>query len=158
MQYLYDGLGRVIQTTYNDGSTQQVQYMSGTDGSLVSATKDRNGVVTSNTYDDRNRLISSITAAAIDANILDGAAHDQPINDPLQQSLSSRTFYPGTNMLQTRTADGRTTEFVRDPMARVVETKRFPNANETIVSKVWYDGYRMMYSDCLLYTSPSPRD
>ena len=137
-----DALGRVTTTTYNDLSTEQVLYLTGTQGGLVSATKDRNGVVTSNTYDAWYRLDMRVTGSAIDGNILDGNPHDQIVNDVLQQSITKFDYYVATSIPQFITTDGRKTERVVDGMGRVKETKRFPNDSTTLVTKQYYDGYR----------------
>ncbi len=145
--FAYDAIGRTIMVTYHDGSNEQTRYNSGVLADQVAATRDRNGVVTTHSYDLRSRWIERIVAAAIDANILDGLPHDTIITDPNQRSISTRVYFTNTDLLKSETTDGRTTEFIRDGLNWAREVRRRPNSTTLVTNKSGFNFYRTRYSE-----------
>ena len=65
-EHFYDLMGRKIRTQFADGTSEKFIYgTTGDSAGLIVKSVDRMGVVTNNTYDAADRLISRVRAAAI---------------------------------------------------------------------------------------------
>ncbi len=65
VQYFYDFRHRLISTLYDDGSTfRRIYGTTGSSTALLVKTIDRVGVVNTFDYDDADRLVERVTAAA----------------------------------------------------------------------------------------------
>ena len=143
--FTYDVRNRMVRTTYDDGSTEETLYGAGgtpQDG-LVVKTKDRRNVVSSYAYDLTGRPTQIVVASAWDTSILDGQPDDTPITDRNQQSITSYTYVTGTDRPASVTRDGAKTDLVYDYRGRVVQTKVYPYAGKTLISKKHYKNNRL---------------
>ena len=118
--YTYDNRSRLIQTTYNDTSTELVEYGTGADANLIVKTTDRNGIETTYSYDASDRVTST--------ELRDPSL---PLTDPALRT-ASYTYLNGTNLEQTATIDGNTTETLFDHQNRVIGTKSYPDTTNTL--------------------------
>jgi RHS repeat-associated protein len=134
--YMYDDQGRVIRTTYDDGSTSEMLY--GTAGSrqehLVLKVKDRRDVVTDYQYDSSGRPVTVTQASATDVNILDGQAGNL-IAKRNKKSITTYAYLHGTPLPISIVIDGSTTDIVRDYRHRVLETTTYRCENQSLVTK-----------------------
>ena len=146
--YVYDSASRLVSTIHPDGSTDQVLYAaSGADTGRVTKTKNRVNVVTSYGYDASGRVGTVTTASAIDSNILDGQADDQPITDTNLQGNTTFTYLAGDDTKIATVTDGAKSELVYDFRNQVVEAKAFPSAGKTLTSKSFYVNHEKLYDE-----------
>ena len=149
VEYQYDASGRRIRTIYDDSTTEETLYGaagSGNEG-LVVKTKDRRNVVSTMSYDAAGRVIQTITGSAFDANILDGQPDDSPITDRNQKSIVQMGYEPGSQTPAVVIRDGARTDRIFDYRGRVVETRSYPYAGKTLVSKTKYLNNRKLYDE-----------
>ena len=149
--FSYDSLNRKIKTTYNDGSTEETLYGSVGSGSApnlsmkVFATKDRNNVVTTYTYDWLGRLTEQVRGAAVDSTILDGVQN--LVTDPTQKIVTTYTYVAGLDLVSTQTSNGRKKDNVYDYRMRVVESTQYPNTGKTLTKKTKYVRNQVFYTE-----------
>jgi RHS repeat-associated protein len=113
----------------------------------VTKTKNRVNVVTSYGYDASGRVATITTASAIDSNILDGQADDQPITDTNLQGNTTFTYLAGDDTKIATVTDGAKSELVYDFRNQVVEAKAFPSAGKTLTSKSFYVNHEKLYDE-----------
>ena len=133
----YDARGRLIKTTYNDGSTELVFFGTGNDANLPVKTKDRDGNVTKMIYDLEGRLITRIVAYST----MEADGSNEDINDGLDAHLQSVTTYAyldGTHRVIETITNGDKTEYEYDYRHRRVKTIKHPRNGQTLESTSTY--------------------
>lgn len=146
--FAYDSAGRQTQVTYPDTSTEQTLYGTGANAGRVIATKNRVGTVTTYSYDSSGRLTQTVVGAAVDANILDGNAHDQTITDPNLRQVTEYTYLAGSDSLKTKVKNnGAVTDYVYDFKNRVTEVKQYPRVGTTLTNKKSYLENQLLYDE-----------
>ncbi len=138
ISYTYDNLNRLTTTTYGDSTTEKVEY--GTTGSslgLVVKKIDRMNVVDTYDYDDSQRLVTKVRAAATRSGSTDTAT------DYGVAVTETFTYVVGSNLVWKHTVNGALTEYVYDYRGRVVETKTFPRASKTLVASKQFENNQL---------------
>lgn len=149
--HTYDSLGRLIKTTYNDTSTEETLYGTVGDGTvpnqsmLVIATKNRNNMVTTHSYDWLGRRTESVVGAAVDSTLFDGI--QGLVSDPTQRRVTTYTYIPGLDLVSSQITNGRKTDSVYDYRMRVVESTAYPNAGASLTSKTNYVKNQVFYTE-----------
>ncbi len=146
--FTYDSAGHQTQVTYPDTSTEQTLYGAGANAGRVVATKNRVGTVTTYSYDSSGRLTQTVVGAAIDANILDGNAHDTTITDPNLKQVTEYTYLAGSDSIKSRVkSNGAVTDYTIDFKNRITEVKQYPRAGVTLTSKKVYAENQLLYDE-----------
>lgn len=115
----YDERDRVIRLDYSDGSHEATRYGTGTFANLMVSHRDRNGNVSSYSYDDAGRLIQEIAADST----LD--AFGQLIaTDVNTKRIRTCTYLPGTQLLASCTTNGETVNYIYDYRHRLIGTEQ----------------------------------
>ena len=119
----YDSRDRLIKTTYNDTSTELIEYGAGDNANLIISTTDRNGIKTEYTHDDAGRISQS------------------QIKNHQSQILSetTSTYLAGTTKKLTTTRNGETTSYGYDYANRLVGTIIKANSNTNLTTTREYD-------------------
>ncbi len=146
--FTYDSAGRRTQVTYPDTSTKQMLYGTGSNAGRVVATKNRVGTVTTYSYDSSGRLMQTVVGAAIDANILDGNAHDTTVTDSNLKQVTDYAYLAGSDSIKTQVKNnGAKTDYTIDFKNRVTEVKQFPRVGITLTSKKSYLDNQLLYDE-----------
>ncbi len=147
--YVYNTAGLKVQTTYADGSTEQTLYGSATssDAGRVLKTKDRMNVVTSYTYDSAGRKTQVVVGSAIDSDVLDGQADQTPITDVNQQQITTYEYLSGSELVTSQKVNGAKSDYFYDFDNRLIETRAYPRANKTLISKKVFSGDKVLYEE-----------
>ncbi|MEE9581149.1 MAG: hypothetical protein V3V74_07535 [Nitrosomonadaceae bacterium] len=116
----YDLRDRVIQVTYNDGSTDLTTYGSGADSNLVASKTNRDGNRTDYSYDASGRAIQ-ITAGA-------------NASSAAKRQVTTFTYLNGTKRVLTKTTNGEVTEYEYDYRKRLVGATVHPKNNVALTS------------------------
>lgn len=136
--YDYDDLYRRIQTTYPDGSTEQIQYGSSWKTGLVILSKDRVNVVTRHIYDLSGRRKQTISGHAVDSDILDQNPVSGVVTDPNQKRHTYRWFLAGSQIPYKTKVNSKRSDFSYDYRRRVKEQIVYPHATRNLKSSVDY--------------------
>jgi RHS repeat-associated protein len=151
VSYTYDNLQRKTTTTYGDGTTEKIEYgTSGNGNGLVVKKINRMNVVDTFEYDSSQRLTTKVTAAATRSGSTDTAT------DYGVAVTETFTYLKGTDNVHKHTTNGSVREYVYDYRGRLLETKVFPRANKTLVSKRQYENNQLYkttdpYDRCTYY-------
>ncbi len=152
INYSFDVRGRMTQELFQDATRNRWVYgTSGTGLGLLVRTIDRVGSVTTMTYDLSDRLVTRVQAAFTK----DGSDND--VETPYGVSVTEQlTYFPGSEIVQTRTINGAKTEYVIDYRGRIIETKNYPRANKTLIAKRQYENNQLYknedaYGRCTYY-------
>ncbi|MFT5632428.1 MAG: RHS repeat-associated protein, partial [Rubritalea sp.] len=122
VSYEYDLENRLIKTTYNDTSTELVEYGAGLEANLVIETTDRNGIETAYEYDAADRRTKTTVASNT--------------SDP---SVEICTYLVGTRKKETCTINGEKTTYLFDHRNRVIGSTVTATANTTLTTNTEYD-------------------
>ena len=120
--YLYDDSARIIQITYNDGSTDQTYY-----DPLVGKPKfqkNRNGIVTRTRYLSDGQIWDVVTNFGKDDDILDGDVESVE-NDINQQSVSVFAYNSANGRPTYSLINGNRSEFFFDYRGRSIKTRQY---------------------------------
>lgn len=161
MAFKYDDRDRLIQTEFNDGSTERMAYgTNGTGGEIdtanvIVASQDRNGNVTSFEYDTQGRVtkridashkvpLASVTNASVTNlnNLLSGTE----VTNPTVRVESTYSYLNGTNLVASKTTRGEKTTYTFDYRHRVVKTTVAPRQGTTLESNRRFLGNLLLFT------------
>jgi RHS repeat-associated protein len=126
-EYFYDSRGRRISTLYADGTSEQSIFgTSGSGAGLMIKTIDRNGIVTTYAYDNAERLVSKVTAAA-------KIVSNTEVSTPEVAIEETWAYLHGTAQPITHRRAGALTEMVYDYRGRVIESHVYPRSGTELV-------------------------
>ena len=120
--YIYDGMNRLVQTSFSDGSFRETVYGTGEDAGLVKHEIDRNGNVTSFRHDAAGRVIGVTEAAGSPERV-----------------RTSCTYLAGTRSVAEETACGETTTYGYDAQLRRISTTVYPDNQTTLTAERSYN-------------------
>ena len=102
------------------------------------------GVLTTRTYDLEERL----KKIEVGTGTMDDTGNVTANNDATQKSATSYVYVPQTTTVIAVTTDDKRTDYILDQRNRSIETKRYPNASTTLVTKTQYDVFnRVFYTE-----------
>ena len=122
--YDFDIIGRLIETEYNDSSTETYTYNA--DGRLEKS-KNRTGSVTYYEYDSNGRQFQTTQNYEHD----DGAGNVTATN-PVNRSITTITYLPGSRIAQYRKTNGKRTALYYDYRDRLIDQRVYPYAGKTL--------------------------
>ena len=129
VSYGYDAAGRLILTTYGDGSTGQMNYGSGEFSARLLSQKDRNGNQTHYGFDATGRVLTTQVQDTATGEIL---------------TTTANTWDAPTGRLMAVDRDGDRTEYTYDYKGRVLTTTVHPNPNKVLTTTNVYDQYHLL--------------
>lgn len=129
--YKYDSAGRLIRTTYGDGSTEEASYGVGEFSARLLSRKDRNGNKTLYSYDDTGRVRTIRVQEAGSGKIL---------------ATTTNTWDGPTGRLLAMDVDGDSTEYTYDYRGRVLTTTVHPQAGQSLTTTSIFDQYHLLYT------------
>jgi YD repeat-containing protein len=129
-----DNMGRLICTTYYDGSTEKTFFgNSGNSAGLVVKTKDRSGATTTYAHDANGRTVQTIRGySIIDAN------GNEVVQAASAQSVETCTYLDGSTLKKSCLRDGELTEYEYDAELRMISSKTWVSATKALVSTSSY--------------------
>ena len=119
MSYIYDSAGRLIVTSFGDGSNELMNYGSGEFSARLLSKRDRNGNHTDYTYDATGRVLKTQVREATTNEVL---------------TITTNTWDGPTGRLMAVDRDGDSTEYTYDYKGRVLTTSVHPNSNNTLTT------------------------
>jgi RHS repeat-associated protein len=129
VSYGYDAAGRLILTTYGDGSTEQKNYGTGEFSARLLSEKDRNGNQMHYSFDATGRVLTITVRDAATGEIL---------------ANTTNTWDAATGRLMAIDRDGDSTEYTYDYKGRVLTTTVHPNTNKVLTTTNIYDQYHLL--------------
>lgn len=120
--FAYDNRSRLVTTTYDDTSTETVEYGTGADANLVISRTDRNGNVTEYEYDAADRVTLTRSAAGLPEEITEACE-----------------YLLGTRLKSSCIMRGEKTEYEYDYRNRLIGTARHADANTALMSATEID-------------------
>ena len=134
--YSYDNRDRIVSVTYNDNSTEETLYGTGTQANLVVAQKDRNNNWTAYQYDSSSRRIQTVSG-------LSTAEKDSYLAGTLtlnasQHSIETCTYYPGTTLRKDCQRNGSLTKYFYDYRNRLIKTQTHPTVGKVLETTQTY--------------------
>lgn len=139
--YQYDDLGRLVNTTYHDASTEQTFY---DDANRRMYTKDRNGVVQRVDYDAAWRQRFTFRAYGTDASLLDGQVDSVvPRN---QRQLEIVNYRDGETLPFYRRSAARVTAYTYDHRRRVFQESNYPRSGTFRTTTYNYSPQNLLFS------------
>ena len=141
----YDGLGRIVKTTYQDQTTDTVTYGTGALVHYPIRVKNRANVVTSLEYDPLKRLIKRTEASHTEPTPGNLVAN----TDVNQKNITDYTYGSNTNsrIVIQQITNGRKTMSQYDYRHRVIESKSWPYAGTMLSTKTNYVNNRVFYTE-----------
>ena len=133
--YVYDAMGRKIETQYQDGTADKIEYAtSGNATGLVSKTIDRLNVVTSYAYDAAQRLTTKTVASAVR-----GSGGSETATPYGVSSTTTYEYVHGSDLVYKTKVDGALTQYKYDHRGRVLETTSYPRTGATLTASTQYN-------------------
>ncbi len=120
--FIYDGIGRVVNTFYADGSSVHVWF---DDANEVIYVKDRNGVVAKRERDDAWRQTTVTRAYGHDTNLFDQTI--DTVHPVYEQMVASYLYYDGQTAPKSVINNGAESETAYDYRGRAFESIRHPS-------------------------------
>ncbi|MEO1527314.1 MAG: RHS repeat-associated core domain-containing protein [Planctomycetota bacterium] len=133
VQFFYDSRQRLISTLYDDGTTERLVYhTTGPERGLLAKSINRIGVVTTYDYDDADRLIQVVEAAAQ----MDGTTETATPEIALTKAV---TYLNGRQEVLTSSVAGAKSSYVYDFRARQIQSEQEPVAGKSLKTTLTYE-------------------